>query len=101
MSLAVFVAILGSQATAVVPVVVAEPNPKSMSSSEIRDFNANLPREHRYYIRCVKSADTGSLVKRNLRCRTNEQWQMADDTGNRNARDTVEAMQSKANNSSN
>lgn len=101
MSFAVFAAILASQATAAVPVVVAVPNPKAMSSSEIRSFNAKLPRDHRYHIRCVKSADTGSLVKRNLSCRTNEQWQMAEENGNQNARDTVEAMRSKASNSSN
>ena len=101
MSFAVFAAILAAQATAAVPVVAAEPNPKAMSSSEIRSFNAKLPRDHRYFIRCVKSADTGSLVKRHYSCRTNEQWQIAEKRGNQNARDTVEAMQSKASNSSN
>lgn len=76
-----------------------EPNPKAMSRTEIRAHNATLDKDHPYYIRCVKAADTGSLIARSLSCRTNEQWTAADRTGNQNARDTVEAMQSKATNS--
>lgn len=85
-------------AAAVVAVDVDEPNPKSMSRSEIRSFNAKLNPTHPYYIRCVKSADIGSLVKRNYSCRTNEQWQKAEAIGNNNARETVEAMQSRGTN---
>lgn len=81
-------------------VEVAEPNPKGMSQSEIRAFNAKLSRTHPFYIRCVKSEDIGSLVKRNYSCRTNAQWHKAEDIGNQNARESVEAMQSKATNTS-
>lgn len=81
------------------PVNVTEPNPKAMSQQEIRDHNATLPRTHPYYIRCVKSADTGSLVKRRASCRTNEQWNLADAAGNREARDVADHMRGKAVNS--
>ena len=77
---------------------VAEPNPKAMSQSEIRAFNAKLARTHPYYIRCVKSEDIGSLVKRHFSCRTNEQWALAEKMGNISARETVEAMQSRGTN---
>lgn len=53
---------------------VPEPNPSQMSKSEIRDFNAQINRQHRYYIRCVKAPDTGSLVARRAVCRTQQQW---------------------------
>lgn len=91
-------------AEAAIPVAadaaVLEPNPKAMSQSEIRAFNAKLARTHPFYIRCERSEDIGSLVKRKMSCRTNAQWQKAADIGNQNARDSVEAMQSKATNSS-
>lgn len=76
-----------------------EPDPKSMSRSEIRTHNAALNKTHPYYIRCVKSADTGSLIARNYSCRTNHQWDVAERTGNENARETLEAMKGKAINS--
>lgn len=75
---------------------VAEPDPKSMNMREIKAFNAKLPKNHPYYIRCVSALETGSLVKRTYSCRTNKQWQLADQTANQNARDTYEAMQGKA-----
>lgn len=75
---------------------LTEPDPKSMSQKEIRAFNAQLPRGHPFYIRCVKSEETGSIAKKSYSCRTNQQWKLAHDTGNQNARDTVEAMTSKA-----
>ena len=80
---------------------ISEPDPKAMSRSEIRAFNAKLSRTHPYYIRCERSEDIGSLVKRNYSCRTNAQWEKADAIGNQNARDAIESMQSKSWNTSN
>ena len=77
---------------------VSEPDPKAMTQREIRAFNASLDRKHPYYIRCVASTEIGTLSKRTYSCRTNRQWALADKTGNQNARDTVEAMTSKATN---
>ena len=83
------------------PVAVAladmsEPDPKKMSQSQIRAHNAKLPRDHPYYIRCVKREDIGSLVKRNFSCRTNQQWAAADDSANAEARAIADEMASKA-----
>ena len=73
-----------------------EPDPAQMSSSEIRANNARLPRDHPYYIRCVRVEETGSLVRRHASCRTNEQWAATDEAGNREARDIGDRMSSKA-----
>lgn len=78
---------------------LAEPDPKAMSQKEIRAFNAQLPRDHPYYIRCVRSAEVGSLVKRSYSCRTNDQWREAQDKGNQEVRDIADKMASKAANS--
>lgn len=75
---------------------VAEPNPKEMKQSEIRAFNAKLAKNHPYYIRCVREAETGSLVARKMSCRTNEKWAAASEAGNREARDIADAMKSKS-----
>jgi hypothetical protein len=75
--------------------ILNEPDPKAMSQKEIRAFNAELPRNHPFYIRCVKSDETGSIAKKLYSCRTNRQWELADTTGNQNARDTMDAMTSK------
>jgi hypothetical protein len=53
---------------------LAEPTPSAMTAKEIRDFNAKLSRDHPYFIRCIRSADTGSLVARKATCRTNRDW---------------------------
>ena len=79
---------------------VVEPNPRAMSQKEIRAFNAKLAKGHPYYIKCVKSDEIGSLVKRSYSCRTNAQWQKAEAIGNQNVRDTIQDMQSKATNTS-
>lgn len=84
----------GAVAEAVQP--VSEPDPKAMNQKQIRAFNAALPRNHPYYIRCVSSPEVGSLVKKLYSCRTNAQWKRADETGNQNARDTYDSMTSKA-----
>lgn len=73
----------------------AEPNPKTMSQSAIRTHNAELPRNHPYYIRCVKSEEPGSLVKRKLSCRTNQKWSAAENAANDEARDIADEMRSK------
>lgn len=79
--------------------VIAEPNPKTMSQKEIRAFNSQLPRNHPYYIRCVSEEETGSLARKTYSCRTNQQWELAGRIGNQNARETYDAMTSKAANS--
>lgn len=76
---------------------IAEPDPKLMSPAEIRAHNARLPRDHPYFIRCVRIETTGSLVpSRRASCRTNAKWAAADEAGNREARDIGERMSSKA-----
>lgn len=90
--------LLASDGAAQAVAEVVEPNPKAMSRSEIRAFNAKLSRDHPYFIRCVAQEEVGSLVKKNYSCRTNQQWAQADKIGNQNARDTMEAMASKATN---
>ena len=94
--LASLLLLFAAQATAAVPAPVEEPDPKAMSRAEIKAFNAKLARSDPYYIRCVRSEETGSLVKKVYSCRTNRQWEVAYRTGNDNARDTVEAMKGKA-----
>lgn len=91
--------ILAADGAATTPAAIAEPNPRAMTPKQIRAFNATVPRDHPYYIRCVSKPETGSLVKKITSCRTNEQWAKADAIGNQNARDTYEAMTSKATNS--
>lgn len=84
-------------ATAVVALAdMTEPDPKKMSQSEIRAHNAKLPRDHPFYIRCVKREEIGSLVKRNVSCRTNRQWTAAEDSANTEARAIGDAMASKS-----
>ncbi len=51
-----------------------EPNPAEMSAAEIRAHNKQLDRKDPYFIKCVREADTGSLVGRKPVCRTNERW---------------------------
>lgn len=97
-ALALLLAAAAPEAAAPAPAPVSEPDPKAMTQKEIRAFNAKLDRKHPAYIRCVASTEIGTLAKRNYSCRTNRQWALADKTGNQNARDTVEAMTSKATN---
>jgi hypothetical protein len=91
-------ALLLAETTSLAPasLPVTEPDPKAMSQREIKDFNAAIPRDHPFYIRCVRSADIGSLVKRNFSCRTNRQWRMAEDRGNDEARVIGDEMASKS-----
>jgi len=88
------------QAAAAVPaqpvaVAVAEPDVAHMTPHDIKLFNAQLPHDHPYYIRCQTFDETGSLVKKTRVCKTNRDWRRYDELGNENARSTYEAMQGK------
>lgn len=93
--LASLLLLVAAETTIAAPVEIEEPNPKAMSRAEIAKFNAKLARTHRFYIRCRRTEETGSLVRKTYSCRTNEQWGLAENTGNDNARETVEAMKGK------
>ncbi|MFO1255037.1 MAG: hypothetical protein U1E37_05140 [Sphingomonadaceae bacterium] len=75
--------------------VLIEPDPSGMSQKEIREFNAQLPRSHPFYIRCIKSDETGSLARKVVSCRTNRQWEVAYTVGNQEARDAAALASSK------
>ena len=70
--------------------------PSEMTPTEIKAYNVGLAQTHPYYIKCRKTLEIGSLVKKNRVCHTNEQWKDVSAKGNQNARDTAEAMTSKA-----
>jgi hypothetical protein len=95
-----FIAMVAAEVSASAPMTqpLVEPNPKTMTQREIKAFNASIPKDHPFHIRCVSTVEIGTLAKMNYSCRTNRQWALADDVGNRNARDTYEAMQGKATN---
>lgn len=94
---AALITLAGSAAaTAAANVDVPEPNPKEMSQSEIRKFNTQLDKGHKYYIRCKRAAATGSFVAREVSCRTNAQWAAADARGSQESRDILEEMTSKS-----
>jgi hypothetical protein len=78
-----------------------EKAPSAMTPTEIKAYNEGLPQTHPYFIKCRKSLQIGSLVKKSRVCHTNEQWKVALEKGSTSARETAEAMQSKAGNSSN
>lgn len=80
----------------IAPVALAEPDPKTMTSEQIRAFNRQLDRSHPFYIRCVKSEKIGSLVRTEVSCRTNARWRKAEDVANQEARDLADHMSSKA-----
>lgn len=65
-----------------------------MTRAEIREYNAKLGRNHPAYIRCVRTLDTGSLVKKTTYCRTNAEWVRTDRIGNDDARDAMDRMES-------
>ncbi|MFM5931069.1 MAG: hypothetical protein ACKOPQ_09195 [Novosphingobium sp.] len=96
LSLALPLMLSAAEPAAPAPAPVTEPDPKTMTQKQIRAFNAQLDRKHPFWIRCVSTVEIGTLSKRNYSCRTNRQWELADKTGNQNARDTVEAMTGKA-----
>ena len=75
--------------------------PSEMTPTEIKAYNADIVRNHPYYITCRKTEVMGSLVKKLRVCRTQEQWKEASHKGNENAADTLEAMRRAPINSSN
>ncbi|HMN52929.1 MAG TPA: hypothetical protein PKC32_01920 [Sphingopyxis sp.] len=75
--------------------------PSLMTPTEIKAYNEGLAMTHPYYIKCRKTLEIGSLVKKNRVCHTNQEWKVVLEKGATDARETAEAMQSKAGNSSN
>ena len=73
--------------------------PSAMTPTEIKAFNVGLAPTHPYFIKCRKTLEVGSLVKKVRVCHTNEQWKTVWAKENQDARDTVGAMSSKAANS--
>lgn len=97
-----FLVVLAAEAAvAATPPTLVEPDPKAMTRSEIRAFNATIPRTHPYYIRCVRTTETGSLVKTLYSCRTNRQWSDADIKGNDSARETYDEIRQHSHGRSN
>lgn len=66
--------------------------PMVMSRAEIRAYNAKLDRDHPAYIRCVRTLDPGTLVKKTTSCRTNAEWRRTDSVANDDARETMDRM---------
>lgn len=91
MSLLATILVMTSAPAAAGPVVTG---PILMTTSEIRAYNATLTPDHPNYIRCVRDAETGSLVKRTRTkvCRTNQEWARLETNGNDNARDTADRI---------
>ena len=88
-----FAVALSQGATTVAAVATrgeAVDGPVAMTAAEIRTYNADLDRAHPAYIRCVRTLETGSLVKKRSTCRTNAEWTRTDEVGNDDARDIVE-----------
>jgi len=75
--------------------------PSAMTPTEIKAFNEGLAQTHPYYIKCRKTLEIGSLVKKNRVCYTNEKWKEVLAQSSQNGRDTAEAFVSKGGNSSN
>lgn len=75
--------------------------PSAMTPTEIKAYNEGLAQTHPHYIKCRKTLEIGSLVKKNRVCYTNEKWKEVTALGNQNARDTAEAMTSKSMNGAN
>ena len=69
---------------------------RAMTRAEIRDYNAKLERTHPAYIRCIRTLDPGSLVKKTTQCRTNAEWRRTDGLANDDARQTMERMASQS-----
>lgn len=84
------------EAAAPASLPVTEPDPAHMDAGEMKAFNASVPANHPFHIRCRRDLETGSLVKVTRICRTNKQWAQAEAVGNDNARDTMDRTSSKA-----
>lgn len=87
--------VLAATAVTVDPVADRAPperKPSTMTPTEIKAYNEGLAATHPYYIKCRKTLEIGSLVKKNRVCHTNEQWKAVWAKENQDARDTTEAM---------
>jgi hypothetical protein len=71
---------------------VASDGQVRMTAAQIRQYNADLPPDHPNYIRCERLGETGSLVRRRSVCRTNAEWKRVEEAGNRDARETEDAL---------
>ena len=66
--------------------------PSEMTPTEIKAYNADIDKGHRYYITCRKTEVIGSLARKLRVCRTKEQWKEASAKGNEYTRETVEGF---------
>ena len=78
-----------------------EKDPTAMSQSEIRAFNAWRPASDPDFIRCRRTEETGSLVRKTFICHTKQQWVELDQQGNQTGRDVYDEFVSKATRTSN
>ena len=93
MSAFVLAVLLAAEAAAApLPEGLTEPAPEHMTSQQIHDFNAMVPREHKWHIRCISETPTGSLAGAIRTCHTNAQWTEIYHSGNNGARDMLERM---------
>lgn len=88
-------------ATPAAELPVLEKDPTAMSQSEIRAFNKGRTVNDPDFIKCRKTEETGSLIRRTFICHTMSQWASMERQGNQNARDAYEAMSSKSINQAN
>ena len=84
--------LLAASAAPAVDRAPPERKPSEMTPTEIKAFNEGLAPTHPYFIKCRKTLEIGSLVKKNRVCHTNEQWKAVWAKENQDARDTAEAM---------
>jgi hypothetical protein len=101
-----FLFALAAAAAASTPAPVAdlpvlEKDPTAMSQSEIRAFNTGRRVSDPDYIRCRRSEETGSLVRKTFTCHTTSQWAEMERQGNQTGRDVYDAFVSKAARTSN
>jgi hypothetical protein len=80
---------------------VLDKDPTAMSQSEIRAFNAGRPATDPDFIRCRRTEETGSLVRKTFICHTKQQWVELDQQGNQTGRDVYDEFVSKAGRTSN
>lgn len=76
-------------------------DPTAMSPSEIRAFNAGRSAKDPDFIRCRRSEETGSLVRKTFICHTISQWAELEQQGNQTGRDVYDEFVSKAARTSN
>ncbi len=91
-----FSAILLFTAAAAVESTMPEPNPSEMTAAEIRAHNKTLDRTAPYYIKCVREADTGSLLARKPVCKTNERWALLERRGRADAEQMATDMTTRS-----